>query len=200
MNIKIRNSKNDVRFSGDEIISRKDIILEEIYQNSPEIANILMQTDAYKLFGCRVTGFFRCVKNELKNKDIPNTLTMKMFDTLLDKIMNGSSAWTGKISDIMNGQIATDRINGLYKTELKYNYLNNLSVIQAKQLIDNNHAITIKMPSLVSGDHYINICGYVVTKNNGIFFKQKDTYSNTATYNGYNDYQDIKSNCYEYLI
>jgi hypothetical protein len=185
--IKTKESKKDIDVS---VVSEKYIQPEliELYQNSIDIANIIMQRSKVISAGCREVGMYRCLihvinyqyRVELKIKDF----LFKEFDSIIDN----NNGWTS--IDVFNVfKFLSALQKRLNNYALGYEVFTNASYkgttkILIKMLLDSNIPLTIRMPSLVeSGNHFINAVGYIETSDK-LYIKMKETYTG---YNGYDN-------------
>jgi hypothetical protein len=168
--------------------------LENIFQDSPIIANVKMENLKWIDDGCRATGLYRLFFQRLLTLKKVSTMmdfTIKDFDDLADK----SDSWS---ADIINGIKITKAINQKFGTAFNwYGYTKGFDILNILKLLNQDIGIVAHMESLVKGDHFINIIGYLDDENNNIYFVQKDTYQN---YDGYNYLMNWKTPSYLELI
>jgi len=146
----------------------------------------------YSQYGCRFTGISRSIIYELNKQNIKD-LTILKLDELADSGGEKFDAWKDgyypngtPFYDILDGQVLVNKVNKLYKTNLKYNLLTQkFGMISLVEYIQNDHPITIKMKQLYSkGDHFVNVTAAIINDNE-LYFKMKETYNN---YNGYDGF------------
>ena len=162
--------------------------LQEIYQNSPIIANIDMEISDYKLYGCRVTALHRSI-NLLLHKHIGRELSIIETDKILDAGGEMNDAWIDNLNnpiyDIVDAPELINRINNRFNVNFEYKKIdisNKFLKEVIKNIIKKNSSPVIKMKAIYGkGSHFINIDGFV-EQDKIIYLRIKETYQN---YNGY---------------
>jgi hypothetical protein len=174
--------------------------LDEIYQNSPEIANVIMQPgtqDKYISFGCRFIGLYRCLMYILGTvyEEAPN-FSVNDFDKLIDD----NQGWDN--FDILDMSKILPILQKQFGVDIRYGcqLQDGTDILRKsiKVLLLNDTPITIKMPSLVNlHDHFINVIGCKYDEN-ALYLKMKETYKNYQGYDGfYINWDYVK--CFEYF-
>lgn len=197
MNISIfinKNKKEKKNINGLEI--KINPLLEDIYQNSPGVADLKMEISSYSLYGCRAIAIFRMINHLLlTNKLIDKNIPIKELDRIVDSGGEFKDAWSDNVVtplyDVLNSLRVIEKINDIYNTELKYkliknNQYNDQIKMEIYNYIKNNIALCIKLPHLVNSNlfHFVNVESCILDKDN-LYVKIKETYNN---YNGYDKY------------
>jgi hypothetical protein len=161
--------------------------LDEIYQNSPEIASVIMQPgtkDKYISYGCRAIGLYRCMMYVLGTVygEAP-IFSINDFDKLIDD----NHAWDN--FDIVDVNKILPILQKLFSIDLKYfckvQDKTDEFKVGIKALLLSDIPITIKMPSLVNiHSHFINAIGCKYSEKD-LYLRMKETYKGYSGYDGF---------------
>jgi hypothetical protein len=166
-----------------------------IYQNDKDIKNIIMENHDKNNNNGRTIGEVGCrfiagARSIIKH----SFLTIKELDNLADEGDWKTDSWVdgGKtmVANVINFSTLITKVNERLNSKLKYDIYKNYDSYFKQLLIDklnNCDSPSIKMPHLsINGwDHFINVDGYLLTKNDELFIRMKDTYKEYDGYDGY---------------
>jgi hypothetical protein len=204
MKIKLKNSKTDVK----EIEVKNEIILlktslEDEYQNSLDIKNVVMENDTYGNVGCRAISAYRSSNQQMKSN-----ISMKEFDELADEGGMKLDSWVDDYKNPIYNVLAiwslVDKINKKYNVNLGYKLIQKSFTDIAKQwlynCIINDVSLIIKMKNLVyeNSSHFVNVDGVIKEDDGKIYFRMKESYDNYDGYDGY--FVDINVPAYYEII
>ena len=204
MKIKLKNSKTDIK----EIEVKNSIIelktlLEDEYQNSSDIKNVIMENDTYGNVGCRAISAYRSSNQQMKSN-----ISMKEFDELADEGGMKLDSWVDDYKNPIYNVLAiwslVDKINKKYNVNLGYRLIQKpLADITKQWLVNcilNNVPLTIKMKSLAyeNSSHFVGVDGVIKENDGNIYFKMKETYSGYNGYDGY--YIDVNTPAYYEIV
>lgn len=201
-NITLKHDKDTIKkmkIKGHEYFLKNPI--QEIYQNDPDIKNIIMENTAtnklsYGQAGCRFIMGVRMINYQLNKRGIA-TLSAKKLDEIVDSEGWKNDAWMDgyyskgvPIENVIDFSVLVKKINKLFDTDLQYEFitLEQISVLKVMQYFIDDNPLGIKMKNLVSEkftSHFINIDSVFITEKEQIYFRMKETYKN---YNGYDSF------------
>jgi len=196
MIITLKYSKTEVTtIEMDAYFLSATILFKDIYQNSKEIKNIVMEKTPVLYVGCRYVGIYRLISARL-NK-LGKSLTFEEYDKIADEGGLLGDAWvdgtnSNPIYDVIDVGKLVKKINKKLGVKLKYEIIrkyNQKTKDRINWLLNNGIGLVVKMDNPYSPNyknHFVNIDGYVLNyRDDELYLKMKETYKSTRGYDGY---------------